>query len=150
MSGIHDLYQALVLDHSSRPRNFGYLDGASHMAEGNNPVCGDRLRVYLIVEDQVVRDVRFQGGGCAIAMASASLMTSAIKGSTREEVHELFERFERLATGRSRGAEDERLLEKLSIFGCVSEFPGRVKCATLIWHTVMSALDGAIGPVSTE
>ena len=150
MSGIHDLYQALVLDHSSRPRNFGCLDDASHTAAGYNPLCGDRLSVYLDVEDEVVRDVRFEGSGCAIAMASASLMTTAIKGKTSDEVRDLCGRFERLAAGRSWGREDEGALGKLSVFARVSEFPGRVKCATLIWHTVVGALDRAAGPVSTE
>ena len=150
MSGIGDLYQALVLDHSSRPRNFGSLEGATHTAEGHNPICGDHLDVGLIVENGIVRDARFRGSGCAIAMASASLMTAAIKGKTSGEVRDLCERFERMAAGHSEGPEDEARLGKLSIFARVSEFPGRVKCATLVWQTVLGALDGVTGPVSTE
>jgi len=147
---VRHLYQALVLDHSSRPRNLGSLEEASHTGEGFNPVCGDRLTVYLIIEDGVVGDVRFQGSGCAIAMASASMMTSAIIGKTSGEIRDLCERFERLVGGTLKGPEDEAPLGKLSIFAPVREFPGRVKCATLSWYTVVGALDDTAAPVSTE
>jgi nitrogen fixation NifU-like protein len=150
MSDLSALYQALVLDHNSKPRNFRRLSRPSHTAEGHNPICGDRFTVYLNVEDDVVEDACFEGTGCAISKASASLMTAAIKGKTTREVQDLFERFCRLIAGTGSVNEDLAILGKLSIFARVSEFPGRVKCATLSWHTVVGALSHATKPISTE
>ena len=139
MSELTDLYQEVILDHNRRPRNFGRLDGASHRAEGYNPLCGDRLSLFLRVDGGVIGDVRFEGSGCAISKASASLMTDSIKGRNVEEVRRLFERFHRMVTtppGQS--VED---LGKLSVLAGVREFPIRVKCASLAWHTLKAALE---------
>jgi nitrogen fixation NifU-like protein len=149
MSDLDALYQELVLDHGRRPRNFGKLDHFSREAAGHNPLCGDRLHLYLDVDDAgVVRDVRFEGKGCAISTASASLMTQAVKGRPVAEAEALFERFHDTVTGKT--PPDEERLGKLAVFQGVSRFPTRVKCATLCWHTLMAALKGADGPISTE
>jgi len=142
MTDLGDLYQALILDHAAHPHNFGPLDGASHRARGHNPLCGDRYEVSLKIENDVVRDVRFTGDGCAISKASASLMTKALLGKTTVEAHEIFELFHRLATGENVTTEEREALGKLTAFAGVQEFPGRVKCATLSWHTAMGALAG--------
>ena len=147
MSDLRDLYQEVVLDHSRSPRNFRVLDG-SRQAEGFNPLCGDRVTVYVELEGDTIRDVAFQGSGCAISKASASLMTTALKGRTREEAEKLFDEFHRLVTGG--GSADPVALGKLAVFSGVSEFPVRVKCATLAWHTLHAALEGLAEPVSTE
>ena len=139
MSELTDLYQELILDHNRRPRNFGTLDGASHRAEGHNPLCGDRLSLYVRVDDGVIGDVRFQGSGCAISKASASLMTDSIKGRKVEEVERLFQRFHRMVT--TPAGEDVEDLGKLSALAGVREFPVRVKCASLAWHTLKAALE---------
>jgi nitrogen fixation NifU-like protein len=146
MSPIRDLYQALVLEHSSRPRNFGDLKEASHRGEGHNPVCGDHLFVSLTVEDGRVAEVRFQGSGCAIAISSASLMTSAIKGNTPEVVRARALAFEKMMAG---GVPDMDL-GKPSVLAPVREFPTRIKCATLSWRTLLAALDQAQEAVTTE
>jgi nitrogen fixation NifU-like protein len=138
MSDLSDLYQEVILDHNRRPRNFHALADASHAADGHNPLCGDRLRVYLKVIDGVVVDVAFEGAGCAISKASASMMTDAIKGRTVEEVDALFERFHRMVTTPPDCPVED--MGKLSSLAGVREFPVRVKCASLAWHTLKAAL----------
>ena len=144
---LRELYQEVILDHARQPRNFGPCDGANRAARGNNPLCGDHMTIYLTVEDGVVSDVSFEGNGCAISIASASLMTEMIKGRTADQVRTLFDRFRRLVTD---GDADEGELDKLTVFAGVREFPVRVKCATLAWHTLAAALDRKTGDVSTE
>jgi nitrogen fixation NifU-like protein len=139
MSDLSDLYQEVILDHNRRPRNFRVLEKPSHHAEGFNPLCGDRLDLFLSVEADRIADVGFQGSGCAISKASASLMTDAVKGRSIGEVRILFERFHRMVTTPpDRAVED---LGKLSVLAGVREFPVRVKCASLAWHTLKAALD---------
>ena len=145
---LRELYQELIFDHYKRPRNRGPLPKASHHAEGHNPLCGDRMTVYLEVDDGMVRNVSFQGEGCAIATASASLMTEALKGLTLEEARGLFKGFHDLVTlGAAEGSPE---LGKLAVFTGVREYPMRVKCATLAWHALMAALDAQDLPVTTE
>ena len=148
MSELTDLYQEVVLDHGKRPRNFGPLEGATHHAEGLNPLCGDHFTVYAKVEDGVVREARFQGSGCAISKASASLMTDALKGRTVAEAAALFERFHAMVTTPADQPVED--LGKLSALAGVREFPVRVKCASLAWHALRAALAEAQEPVSTE
>jgi nitrogen fixation NifU-like protein len=148
-SELADLYQEVVLDHGKRPRNFGPLEGATHHAEGLNPLCGDHFTVHARVEGGVVREARFEGSGCAISKASASVMTGLVKGKTAQEIDAIFERFHRLVTEGPR-AEDEEQLGKLAVFGGVHEYPTRVKCASLAWHALRAALGGSQEPVSTE
>jgi nitrogen fixation protein NifU and related proteins len=157
MSELRDLYQEVILDHSKRPRNFHALPSANRKAEGYNPLCGDRETVYLQVEGDVLKDVAFEGSGCAISTASASMMTESLKGKTKAEADALFQRFHGLITGASEGrAAGAPALGKLEVFSGVREFPVRVKCATLPWHTLKAALDGsgansnATPTVSTE
>ena len=141
MSDLSDLYQEVILDHNKRPRNFHALDQPSHSAEGYNPLCGDRLHLFVKIEGDVITDVGFQGSGCAISKASASLMTDAIKGRTVDEARALFGRFHRMVTTPpDRPVED---LGKLSVLAGVREFPVRVKCASLAWHTLKAALNHA-------
>ena len=151
MGELRELYQEVILDHSKRPRNFGEMTGANRSAEGYNPLCGDRETVFVRLEDDVLQDVGFRGAGCAISTASASMMTEAVKGRTRAEAEALFGRFHRLITGqdgeKERGAPE---LGKLAVFSGVREFPVRVKCATLAWHTLKAALDGRQETASTE
>ena len=147
MSDLSDLYQEVILDHNRRPRNFRTLEAPSHTAEGYNPLCGDRLHVFLRLEEGVVADVAFQGSGCAISKASASLMTDAIKGRPVAEVRDLFERFHRMVT--TPPDQTVENLGKLSVLAGVREFPVRVKCASLAWHTLKAALDRET-TVSTE
>jgi len=143
MNDLRDLYQEVILDHNRRPRNFGELVGATHEADGHNPLCGDRLHVSVALDGDRVADVRFEGSGCAISTASASLMTESVKGKTVEEARRLFADFHELLTGDpSEVAEASAELGKLAVFEGVREFPVRVKCATLSWHTLKSALDG--------
>jgi nitrogen fixation NifU-like protein len=148
-SELGDLYQEVVLDHGKRPRNFGPLVGATHDAEGLNPLCGDHFKVHARVEGGAVREVRFEGSGCAISKASASVMTGVVKGKTREEIDALFEQFHRLVTEGPRPG-DEESLGKLAVFGGVHDYPTRVKCASLAWHALRAALAGKGEPVSTE
>jgi len=144
-----DLYQEVILDHNRQPRNFGALPGANRRAEGFNPLCGDRVTVMLEMQDGVVKDIRFQGSGCAISKASASMMTEGLKGKTREQAEALFQEFHRLLTGGA-AAPDPAALGKLVVFSGVREFPVRVKCATLAWHTLRSALENAPDVATTE
>jgi nitrogen fixation NifU-like protein len=138
MSDLSDLYQEVILDHNKRPRNFGVLDAPTHHAEGYNPLCGDRLHLFVKVDGETISDVRFQGSGCAISKASASLMTDALKGHSVSEARELFERFHRMVTTPPDVPVED--LGKLSVFAGVREFPVRVKCASLAWHTLKAAL----------
>ena len=149
MSELRDLYQDVILDHSKQPRNFGSLDDG-RSARGHNPLCGDQLTVYLVVEDDVIRDVKFDGMGCAISTASASMMTQALKGKPVDEAQALFTRFHDMVTGTDGIADHADSLGKLAVFEGVSEFPVRVKCATLCWHTMKAALDEQSEPVTTE
>jgi len=149
MSDLGDLYQQLILDHNRHPRNFQQPAAANRHAEGYNPLCGDRFSVHLQVEDGVIRDVGFQGMGCAISKASASLMTASVKGKTIAEAGRLFASFHHLVTDGAAPAEPVEL-GKLSVFAGVREFPVRVKCASLAWHTLQAALDAKDGVVSTE
>jgi nitrogen fixation NifU-like protein len=149
MATLDALYQDLILDHNRTPRNYRRLEDANRRIEGHNPLCGDRLTVWLRMEGDVIQDATFQGSGCAISRASASLMTMAIKGMTRSEAESLFDRFHRLVTG-SLAPADRESLGKLAAFGGVSEFPVRVKCASLSWHALRAALDQPDGIVSTE
>jgi nitrogen fixation NifU-like protein len=147
MSDLRDLYQEVILEHSKHPRNFRALDSANHKAEGFNPLCGDHFTVYVDVKDGSIRDISFQGAGCAISKASASMMTQSLKGKSASEAEELFTKFHDLVTGHG-GSED--VVGKLTVFAGVSEFPVRVKCATLAWHTLRAALRGEDQAVSTE
>jgi len=149
MSELRELYQQVILDHNRKPRNFGRLDGANRTAEGYNPLCGDQVRVYLDIEAGVIRDIRFEGSGCAISKAAASMMTASLKGKTVGEADQLFGRFHDMLTAAGHGAAAAEL-GKLAVFSGVCEFPSRIKCATLPWHTVRAALAGKDEPVSTE
>jgi nitrogen fixation protein NifU and related proteins len=147
MSDLRELYQEVILDHGKHPRNFRFPEGHNHEAEGFNPLCGDRLTLKLVVDGDRIVDVGFQGSGCAISTASASTMTEAIKGKTRDEVEAIFQNFHALVTG---SGGDPDALGKLAVFGGVAEFPMRVKCATLSWHTLRAALEDTPEPVTTE
>jgi nitrogen fixation NifU-like protein len=138
MSDLRDLYQQVIMDHKKNPRNFREITDANHMAHGNNPLCGDALVVYVKMNGDVIEDVSFQGSGCAISVASASLMTETLKGKTLDEAETLYDNVHRALTGESADAE---LAGKLEVLGGVKEFPARVKCATLSWHTVHAAVD---------
>src|SRR5215467_7497644 len=145
---VHDLYEETILDHSKRPRNCHAMQDATRQAEGYNPLCGDKLKLFLKVDGDVVRDASFVGSGCAISTASASLMTETLKGKSREEALKLLDKFHELLTTETDAAND---LGKLVVFCGVREYPARVKCATLAWHTLKSALSGnAAEPVTTE
>jgi nitrogen fixation protein NifU and related proteins len=141
MSELNDLYQEVILDHNKNPRNFRAIENASHTADGHNPLCGDALKVYLNVENDTVTDVAFKGSGCAISKASASMMTQAVKGKTKAEAETLFNEFRAMVMGELDIETDENHLGKLKIFAGVLEFPARVKCASLSWHTVHAALN---------
>ena len=147
MSELRELYQSTILDHNRSPRNFGKLASANREANGHNPLCGDRITIHADVADDALRDVAFEGAGCAISTASASLMTQAVKGKPLAEVRKLFERFHELLTV---GGEPDAELGKLAVFAGVREYPMRVKCATLAWHTLRAALEGRGEPVKTE
>jgi len=149
ISEIGELYQEVIIDHSKRPRNFRALEGAERKAEGYNPLCGDRLVVYLKMKGDRIADVSFQGSGCAISTASASIMTSEVKGKTRKEAEETFEMFRKMVTGNPNGNWEEEL-GKLAAFSGVSQFPVRVKCASLCWHTLKAALEEKKETISTE
>ena len=146
MSELDDLYQEIILDHYRKPRNFGMLEGFNRAAHGDNPLCGDRLALHVKLNGDRIEDLRFKGAGCAISVASASMMTDALKGKSKADADALFERFHRMVTGESPVND----MGKLSAFAGVSEFPVRVKCATLAWHTLRAALEGMKDPVSTE
>ena len=149
MSDLTDLYQEVILDHNRRPHNFRVIDPATATQEGYNPLCGDRLTLYLTVKDDVIVDAAFQGSGCAISKASASLMTDALKGKSVAEARDLFEQFHAMIT--SDPVSEAPDLGKLSVFAGVREFPTRIKCASLAWHTMKAAVGGdSAAPVSTE
>ena len=151
MSELSDLYQEVILDHHRQPRNFRKLPEANRKAEGYNPLCGDRITVYLKVAGDRIEEVSFQGSGCAISKASSSLMTTVLKGKTRGEAEALYGRFHEMVTGKFAGVQNfEPLLGKLAVFSGVSGYPARVKCATLAWHTARAALEGREESVSTE
>ncbi|MBM3278711.1 MAG: SUF system NifU family Fe-S cluster assembly protein [Candidatus Handelsmanbacteria bacterium] len=150
MSELRELYQQVILDHNKNPRHFGKLEGANCCQEGYNPLCGDHLHVYLRVAEDHIEDIRFEGSGCAISKASASLMTTLVKGRSKAEVLALFDRFHGLVTAPADTPVDEARLGKLMVFAGVREFPMRVKCATLAWHAMKAALAGHDQPISTE
>jgi nitrogen fixation protein NifU and related proteins len=147
MSDLRDLYQQVILDHNRKPRNFRKIADANRTAEGYNPLCGDRITVEATVEDGIVKDVAFQGAGCAISKAAASMMTANVIGKPEREVDALFHRVHAMLTGANGVAAE---VGKLAVFAGVREFPSRIKCATLAWHTLQAALHGATEPVSTE
>jgi nitrogen fixation NifU-like protein len=142
MSELSDLYQEVILDHNKNPRNFREIATANYKADGNNPLCGDALRVYVEMEDEMVKDVAFKGSGCAISKASASMMTQIVKGKSKAEAEVLFDEFHRMVLGKLDEETEENSLGKLKIFAGVKEFPARVKCASLSWHTLNAALHG--------
>jgi nitrogen fixation NifU-like protein len=142
MSELSELYQQVILDHNKKPRNFRELEGANRTAEGFNPLCGDQLTVYMLMDEGVVKDLSFVGTGCAISKASASMMTQAVKGKTREEALVLFDEFHRMVTGELDEEAGENHLGRLKIFAGVRDYPARVKCASLPWHTMHAALEG--------
>jgi nitrogen fixation NifU-like protein len=150
MSDLRELYQQVILDHNRQPRNFRKLEGANRTAEGHNPLCGDQITLYLRLENGVIGDVSFQGSGCAISKASASLMTASVKGKTQTEAEALFHTFHTMVAGEPDPAFDPEQLGKLAAFSGVREFPVRVKCATLPWHTLRAALEGGGERISTE
>ncbi|HXG38254.1 MAG TPA: SUF system NifU family Fe-S cluster assembly protein [Bacteroidota bacterium] len=150
MSELKTLYQELILDHNKNPRNYRTMEDADRTVEGYNPLCGDRYTIYVKVEGDVIKDVSFTGSGCAISKASASVMSSVVKGKTRAEVEALFDTFHKLVTGELHGEEHLEELGKLAAFSGVSEFPARVKCASLAWHALKSAVEAKDVAVSTE
>jgi nitrogen fixation protein NifU and related proteins len=150
MADLRDLYQEVILEHSKAPRNYRELKSPNHKAEGYNPLCGDRFTVYLDMDGDSIRDITFQGSGCAISKASASMMTQRLKGKTRAEAEALFSRFHNVVTGQTPENGNDPELGKLTVFSGVSEFPARVKCATLAWHTLQAALEEKQGAISTE
>jgi nitrogen fixation protein NifU and related proteins len=150
MTELDELYQEVILEHSKAPRNYRRPEAANRSAEGYNPLCGDRFTVFLNMEGDAIRDIGFQGSGCAISRASASMMTQSVKGKSKEEAARLFEEFHRLVTGEAKTPEERTKLGKLAAFAGVSKFPVRVKCATLAWHTMQSALEGKQDVISTE
>ena len=150
MSELQELYQDMVIDHNNRPRNYRKLEGANRTVEGYNPLCGDRIILYVKLEDELIADIGFQGSGCAISRASSSMMTEGVKGKSKAEAKEIFDAFHQMIT---RGPDmdfDSEKVGDLEILSGVSEFPARVKCATLSWHTLHSALEGREEPISTE
>ena len=157
MSELSELYQQVILDHNKKPRNFKQLEGANRTAEGFNPLCGDQLTVYMLIEESIVSDLSFVGTGCAISKAAASMMTQAVKGKTREEARTMFDEFHRMVTGNLDVEAEPNVLGRLKIFAGVRDYPARVKCASLPWHTMHAALEGEeiattenIGPDITE
>jgi len=150
MSELSELYQQVILDHNKKPRNFRKLENANHTAAGYNPLCGDQLTIYLDLEEGLVKEVAFEGSGCAISKASASMMTQAVKGKSKEQAEDLFQEFHSMVTGElNEETEEKNSLGNLKIFAGVREFPVRVKCATLAWHTLHAALNRQ-EQVSTE
>lgn len=149
MSELNDLYQEVILEHNKNPRNFREIEDAEKQADGNNPLCGDALRVYIKMDGDTVSDVAFKGSGCAISKASASMMTQVVKGKSREDAETLFDEFHKMVTGEMDAETEDNSLGKLKIFAGVLEFPARVKCASLSWHTLHAALNGE-DVISTE
>jgi nitrogen fixation NifU-like protein len=150
MADLSELYQQVILDHNKKPRNFKTIEGADREQGGYNPLCGDQLMIYLSMDGDAVKDIGFQGSGCAISKASASMMTTAVKGKTKEEIETLFEEFHRMVRGELDPETDSNHLGHLRIFAGVREFPARVKCASLSWHTLRAALEGHNEAISTE
>lgn len=151
MSDQRALYEKVILDHNKSPRNYGAMENPDRHAEGYNALCGDQFTIYLkLGEGDVIEDVSFEGAGCAISKSSASVMTTLMKGKTKAEAHEMFQNFKGMITSDHDAPLDEKALGKMLVFSGVREYPVRVKCATLAWHTLISALDGAEEPVSTE
>lgn len=150
MADLRDIYQEVILEHAKTPRNFRELPCPHYRAEGFNPLCGDRCSVSLAIEGDVIKDIAFQGSGCAISRASASMMTQVLKGKTPEEAEELFHGFQRMVTGRNGHNGHQPAMGKLEVFAGVSGFPARVKCATLAWHTMHAALHGERESITTE
>lgn len=150
MSDVNELYQQVILDHYKNPRNFQKLESANHSAQGHNPLCGDQVTVFLELDGDTIKEISFQGSGCAISKASASMMTVSLKGKTRAEVETLFNEFHRMVKGELDVHAGTHHLGKLEIFAGVSEFPVRVKCASLAWHTLRAALESPGGNISTE
>lgn len=149
MSELSELYQQVILDHNKKPRNFHKLETANRTAEGYNPLCGDQLVVYMQLEDEAIKDISFEGSGCAISKAAASMMTQSVKGKTKQEAETLFNEFHRMVTGELDEESEPNHLGRLTIFAGVRDFPARVKCASLSWHTMHAALKGEEA-VSTE
>ena len=147
---LRELYQEVILDHAKHPRHFGKLEHPTHSGQGFNPLCGDRFTIYLDLDGDSIRDIAFQGSGCAISKASASMMTQSLKGKTKADAEKLFGRFHEMVTGHDAPGADQSELGKLAVFSGVSEFPVRVKCATLAWHTLQAALEGKQEATSTE
>ncbi|MFQ5702826.1 MAG: Fe-S cluster assembly sulfur transfer protein SufU [Gemmatimonadales bacterium] len=147
---VRELYQQVILDHNRSPRNFKVIDNANREASGDNPLCGDRITVYVRVNDGVIADVGFQGSGCAISQASASLMTTSVRGKSVAEARKLFGQFHSMVMGEHDSTSAVKSLGKLAALGGVREFPARVKCANLSWHTLKAALDGEPQPITTE
>jgi nitrogen fixation protein NifU and related proteins len=147
---LRELYQEVILDHNKSPRNFKRLETANRTAEGYNPLCGDKIDIFLDIEDDVVKDISFLGSGCAISKASASLMSTIIKGKSVDEAKKLFEKFHDLITGKLDESASIEELGKLAVLGGVKEFPMRVKCASLAWHTMLTALKNESKTVTTE
>ena len=150
MSDLSDLYQEVILDHNKSPRNFRKLENANRTAEGYNPLCGDQITLYLQLENGVIKDISFQGAGCAISKASASMMTASLKGKTEAEAGVLFDRIHKMFLGEMDKNSSAQDLGKLSLLSGVSQFPARVKCATLSWHTLQAALKGDGQLATTE
>ncbi|MGE5480480.1 MAG: Fe-S cluster assembly sulfur transfer protein SufU [Chloroflexota bacterium] len=151
MNELKDLYQEVILDHNKNPRNFGQLTVFNYSAEGHNPLCGDRIDVYLQIENEKIADIKFEGAGCAISKASASIMTTLLKGKTIEEAKRLFDEFHDIVTADASEDIDPMNLGKLAVFCGVREFPARVKCASLAWHTMKTAIEKQAGAaISTE
>jgi nitrogen fixation NifU-like protein len=150
MEGLQELYQEIILDHNKNPRNFREIENADHIKEGLNPLCGDHYTLYLVIEDNKIKDIAFKGAGCAISKASASLMSSELIGKTIDEAEKLFQLFHKVVTGEINVDEHLEELGKLAAFAGVAEFPMRVKCATLAWHTMHSALIEGDETTSTE
>ncbi|MGH9833077.1 MAG: Fe-S cluster assembly sulfur transfer protein SufU [Blastocatellia bacterium] len=150
MAELNELYQQVILDHNKKPRNFKRLETANRRQEGYNPLCGDQLTLYLEMDGDAIKDVGFQGSGCAISKASASMMTTAVKGKTKEEAEVMFEEFHRMVKGDLDPESEQNHLGRLKIFAGVREFPARVKCASLSWHTLHAALEGKDEAVTTE
>ena len=144
---LNDLYQEVILDHSKRPRNFHTLDNANRTAQGHNPLCGDNYTIYALIDGDVIKDLSFQGSGCAISKASASILTDTLKGKTKAEVKALFDKVHAMVTTGKVNGDD---IGKLAVFAGVHKFPTRVKCAILPWHAVVAAVEGKEGSVSTE
>ena len=150
MSGLGELYQQLIIDHNRNPRNTGSLEDANRFASGDNPLCGDKIRLYLRVANDVIEEIRFEGSGCAISQASASLMTTAVRGKSPADALSLFQAFHGMVTSPHDAPPNTKALGKLAAFAGVRTFPARVKCATLAWHTLRAALQGQPQAVSTE